>query len=375
MREFANMKATTNADVESSKGRAPKDMCRPMTSTRAGFMESHGAGVHVLMAGDLAVEMGVPIYGVVGLVHTAMDREGRSVQAPGKGVLTCVSEAPSAKYAPTLQISYRRAQLQSELACAEAWKTSAQAALDDDRNSASEIDEVEMKQRQQALDEEHLRLVAAAKKKWGTEWWKGHDSISPLRGALASWGLSVDDIGLVSCHGTSTKLNDQNESDILNSEMEMLGRKEGNPLFVVTQKWLTGHPKGPASAWQVGGALQSMVNGRIPGNRNLDNVDPNLRKYKHLLYTNQTLDVGPLKAAVVTSFGFGQAGGQLLLVHPDYFLASLPDITVNQYQMKRDARRQVVSTFQEEVLAGRRPYVQVQNSAPYDSSETKAYLT
>jgi fatty acid synthase subunit beta len=371
MLEFANMKATSNNDDEKAKGRPPREMCRPMTSTRAGFMESHGSGVHVLMAGDLAVDMGVPIYGVVGLVHTAMDREGRSVPAPGKGVLTVVSEAPSAKYAPTLQISYRRSQLQAELACAGAWKESAQAALDDDRESA---DEVEVQQRQQAVDEEYQRLVAAAKKKWGTEWWKGHDSISPLRGALASWGLTVDDIGMASCHGTSTKLNDQNESDILNSEMEALGRKEGNPLFVVTQKWLTGHPKGPASAWQVGGAMQAMLSGRVPGNRNLDNVDPALRQYKHLLQTSQTLEVGPLRAAVVTSFGFGQAGGQLLLVHPDYFLASLPEVTVEQYQIKRDSRRQVVCTYQEEVLAGRRSYVQVKNAAPYESSETKAYL-
>merc|ERR1712127_851408 len=124
----------------------------------------------------------------------------------------------------------------AELVCADAWKASAQAALDDDRNSASEPDDVEMQHRQQAIDEEEQRLVAAAKKKWGTEWWKGHDSISPLRGALASFGLTVDDIGLCSCHGTSTKLNDQNESDLLNSEMEALGRTEGNPLCVVTQK-------------------------------------------------------------------------------------------------------------------------------------------
>merc|ERR1711988_361323 len=139
MLEFANMKATSNNDDEKAKARDPKEMCRPMTSSRAGFMESHGSGIHVLMAGDLAVEMGVPIYGVVGLVHTAMDREGRSVPAPGKGVLTVVSEAPSAKYAPTLQISYRRSQLQAELACAGAWKESAQAALDDDRDSADEV--------------------------------------------------------------------------------------------------------------------------------------------------------------------------------------------------------------------------------------------
>merc|ERR1712203_993376 len=111
MKEFASMKATTNADDETSKGRVQQDMCRPMSSTRAGFMESHGAGVQVLMSGDLAVEMGVPIYAVVGPVHTAMDREGRSVPAPGKGVLSVVSEAPSAKYSPLLRLSYRRQQL------------------------------------------------------------------------------------------------------------------------------------------------------------------------------------------------------------------------------------------------------------------------
>merc|ERR1712054_14686 len=121
MLESANMKATSNADDEKAKGRDPKEMCRPMTSSRAGFMESMGSGVHVLMAGDLAVEMGVPIYGVVGLVHTAMDREGRSVPAPGKGVLTVVSEAPSAKYSPLLRLPYRRQQLQAELAQIEEW--------------------------------------------------------------------------------------------------------------------------------------------------------------------------------------------------------------------------------------------------------------
>merc|ERR1719409_410480 len=76
--EFANMKATSNADDETAKGRPPKEMCRPMSSSRAGFMESHGSGVHLLMAGDLAVEMGVPIYGVLAMVHTATDTQWRA---------------------------------------------------------------------------------------------------------------------------------------------------------------------------------------------------------------------------------------------------------------------------------------------------------
>jgi len=371
MREFASMKATANSDLETAKARDPKQMCRPMTSSRSGFMESHGSGVHVLMAGDLALAMGVPIYAVVGLVHTAMDREGRSVPAPGKGVLTIAAEAPSAKFSPLLRLPYRRQQLQAELDQAQEWKAATLASLDGQGGEQSEED---LRQTRIAVVDEFDRMVADSKRKWGTDWWKGHPSISPLRGALASWNLTVDDIAVASCHGTSTKLNDKNESDILNTEMETLGRREGNPLFVITQKWLTGHPKGPASAWQASGVIQAMHSGRVPGNRNLDNVDAELNKFKHLLYTNQTLDIGKIKAACVTSFGFGQAGGQMLLVHPDYFLATLSEETIERYAARRQSRQRDAVDYHEDVMAGRKKFVQVKTEAPYQAEETKNWL-
>ena len=56
-----------------------------MTSSRDGFVESHGAGMQLLMDAALALEMGVPIYGIVGLTNTASDKVGRSVPAPGRG--------------------------------------------------------------------------------------------------------------------------------------------------------------------------------------------------------------------------------------------------------------------------------------------------
>lgn len=49
-------------------------MSRPATSTRGGFMEAHGAGVEILMNAQLAIEMGVPIYGIVAHVATATDK-------------------------------------------------------------------------------------------------------------------------------------------------------------------------------------------------------------------------------------------------------------------------------------------------------------
>eukprot|EP00811_Abedinium_folium_P034406 NODE_728_length_2801_cov_6.858639.p1 GENE.NODE_728_length_2801_cov_6.858639~~NODE_728_length_2801_cov_6.858639.p1 ORF type:complete len:659 (+),score=174.12 NODE_728_length_2801_cov_6.858639:607-2583(+) len=370
MLEFANMKATANTDEEMKKDRLPKELSRPMSSTRAGFVESHGSGVAVLMAGDLAVEMGVPIYGVVGLVHAAMDREGRSVPAPGKGVLTIASESSTARFSPTLSLAYRRQQLEAETRGLDEWRESAFIALEADLEEDAEFAD----ERRAALMTEYTRLQSSAQRRWGNEFWKGHNDIAPLRGALATWGLTVDDIGFCSCHGTSTKLNDKNESDILNTQMTALGRKEGNPLMVVTQKWLTGHPKGPAFVWQVNGAMQAILSGRVPGNRNLDNVDPELRANGHLLYTSTTLDVGQLKAAVITSFGFGQAGGEMLLVHPDFFLATMSDSQLDAHVASRDARLKDAFKFHEDVTAGRKKYVEVKTAAPYGDDQVKPFL-
>jgi fatty acid synthase subunit alpha len=40
--EFANMNATSNSEKELAQGRDPREMCRPTTDSRGGFMESQG---------------------------------------------------------------------------------------------------------------------------------------------------------------------------------------------------------------------------------------------------------------------------------------------------------------------------------------------
>lgn len=55
------MKATSNTETEFASGREPNEMSRPTTSTRAGFMESQGCGVHVIMSAKAAIEMGATI--------------------------------------------------------------------------------------------------------------------------------------------------------------------------------------------------------------------------------------------------------------------------------------------------------------------------
>ena len=43
---------------------------------------------------------------------------------------------------------------------------------------------------------------------WGNTFYKSLPNIAPLRGALAVWGLGVDDIQVASFHGTSTNARD-----------------------------------------------------------------------------------------------------------------------------------------------------------------------
>ena len=119
--EFANMKATSSSDQEFEMGREPKDMCRPATDSRAGFMEAQGAGMAVLMTAELALQMGVPIRGVIACVNTATDKNGRSIPAPGQGILTTARESASAIESPLLDIRYRSNQLQKELNFIKLW--------------------------------------------------------------------------------------------------------------------------------------------------------------------------------------------------------------------------------------------------------------
>lgn len=84
--EFAQMKATSSAEAEFSMGREPSEMSRPTASTRGGFMESQGSGTQLLATAELAIRMGLPIFGIIAMTYTASDKEGRSVPAPGKGI-------------------------------------------------------------------------------------------------------------------------------------------------------------------------------------------------------------------------------------------------------------------------------------------------
>lgn len=140
-------------------------------------------------------------------------------------------------------------------------------------------------------------------------------------------------------------LNDTNEPAVLEAQMKHLGRTPGNPLFAISQKYLTGHPKGAAGAWMLNGGLQALNSGLIPGNRNLDSVDGQLEKNDYIVYPNRSILTSGLKAFSLTSFGFGQKGAQAIIVHPRYLYAMLEQAEFKEYREKRQTRHRKAFRF------------------------------
>ncbi|KAJ2493399.1 fatty acid synthase alpha subunit Lsd1 [Coemansia sp. RSA 2050] len=368
--EFAQMNATSSSASEQRSGRPTAEMSRPCTSTRSGFVESEGAGIAVLMAASTAIEMGVPIYGIVAMTGTATDREGRSVPAPGKGVLTSARELPGggAAVAQLLDVEYRRRQLELRRRQIDEWAK--QERLDEASRAGKAFADSDF---DKFIESEVSRQYADALDSWGNSFWKRNAHISPLRGALAVWGLGIDDIGVASFHGTSTKANDKNESEIVERQLRHLGRTPGNLVFAVCQKYLTGHPKGPAAMWMLNGMVQSLATGLVPGNRNADNIAAELEQCEYLVYPSRAIQTPGLKAGLLKSFGFGQVGAECLVVHPDYLLATLPHGRLERYRRKVLEREAKSYRYWHNVLASAHTFVQIKTKAPYSGGEEEQF--
>ncbi|CRG88720.1 fatty acid synthase subunit alpha, fungi type [Talaromyces islandicus] len=378
--EFANMGATSNAKDEFKRGRTPQEMSRPTSTTRNGFMESQGCGVQVLMTAQLALDMGVPIYGVVAATSTATDKIGRSVPAPGQGVLTTARENPGQFPSPLLDIKYRRRQLEMRRQQIKQWQESellylqeeVQAIKSQSSESFSEADYLQ--ERAEHIHREAIRQEKEAQSSFGNEFWRRDSRIAPLRGSLATWGLTIDDLDVASFHGTSTVANDKNESDVICQQLKHLGRKKGNAVLGIFQKYLTGHPKGAAGAWMLNGCLQVLNSGIVPGNRNADNVDKVMEKFDLIVYPSRTIKTDGVKAFSVTSFGFGQKGAQAIGIHPRYLFATLDKAQFESYKAKVEARQKKAYRYFHNGMINNSIF-QAKSKAPYeDKQQSEVFL-
>ena len=324
----------------------------------------------------LALDMGVPIYGILGFTATATDKIGRSVPAPGQGILTTAREIPSRFPSPLLDMKYRKRQMDLRRQNIKQWQESELMYLQEEvtamKASGESFNEADyMQDRAQHITREARRQEKEALNSLGNNFWKQDPRIAPLRGALATWGLTIDDLRVASFHGTSTVANDKNESEVICEQMRHLGRQKGNALLGVFQKYLTGHPKGAAGAFMFNGCLQILSSGLVPGNRNADNVDQALEKYDMIVYPSRSIQTDGVKAFSVTSFGFGQKGAQAIGIHPRYLYATLDEATYTSYAARVSARQKKAYRYFHDGLINNSMF-RAKDRAPYPDDQMKS---
>ena len=379
---FSMLKATANAAEDLQAGRLPSEISRPTAESRNGFVESLGGGVQILCRADLALDMGLPIYGIIAGSAMASDGVGRSVPAPGRGILSFAREVKTVSVSPArddelMQHSGGSGSDSSDLSVAGSGystpgSSSSSTATSDGHTLLSLEDETPLTPPDVSLGTSNGLFKGVRELQRAFTPQPPPITPSPLRSALETWGLSVNDIGMVSLHGTSTKANDINEPQVLSAQMDHLGRKPGNPIWAVCQKAITGHPKAPAASWMVNGCLQAMAAGIIPGNRNVDNIDAAWRHFEHLCVPTSPVHAD-IRAFTLTSFGFGQKGGQVIGVSPKYLFATQPGPEYLKYAQRFCARSQRAErAYVKAVMTNK--IARILDSSPYERANTNTIL-
>jgi 3-oxoacyl-[acyl-carrier-protein] synthase II len=121
----------------------------------------------------------------------------------------------------------------------------------------------------------------------------GEGSARAIAKALKTADLSPTDIGHVNAHATSTPVGDLAESNTIL-------RAIGDHPVVTATKSMTGHMLGAAGAVEAIATLLAVRDGVVPGTRNLEHLDPEVKVDVAAENREVRLD-----AAINDSFGFG----------------------------------------------------------------------
>jgi 3-oxoacyl-[acyl-carrier-protein] synthase I len=122
----------------------------------------------------------------------------------------------------------------------------------------------------------------------------GSGAILSMISALDSAGLQPSDIDYINLHGTGTPLNDVSEASAV---LEVFG----SHLPCSSTKGYTGHLLGASAAIESAICMLAMQHGFIPGNLNLETLDPDV-KISIVQNTESTMS---LKHVLSNSFAFG----------------------------------------------------------------------
>jgi 3-oxoacyl-[acyl-carrier-protein] synthase II len=138
----------------------------------------------------------------------------------------------------------------------------------------------------------------------------GQSAANAIRLALESAGVDPSEIDYLNAHGTSTPLNDWQETKAIKLALG----EEAHRLPISSTKSMTGHLLGAGGALEAAFCVKALQTGIIPPTINLVEPDPECDlDYTPLQARHQKINV-----AMSNSFGFGGHNSVLVLTQPDW---------------------------------------------------------
>lgn len=134
----------------------------------------------------------------------------------------------------------------------------------------------------------------------------GEGGARAMKGALENAKLNADDVDYINAHGTSTSLNDQYESEAIQSVF----KEHAKNLSISSTKAVTGHCIGAAGGIEAIYTTLAIRNAVVPPTANLRHVDPSLPA---LDFTPNQPKSRPIRSALSNSFGFGGTNATIAL--------------------------------------------------------------
>jgi len=126
-----------------------------------------------------------------------------------------------------------------------------------------------------------------------------------MKAALADGGLPPSAVGYINAHGTSTKMNDANETRAIHAVFGEHARS----LMVSSTKSMTGHMLGAAGGVETAVAALVVSRGKVPPTINYTTPDPDC----DLDYVPNSAREAKVDVALSNSFGFGGTNACLIV--------------------------------------------------------------
>ncbi len=133
---------------------------------------------------------------------------------------------------------------------------------------------------------------------------EGEGAARSMKEALRDAGVQPEEVGYINAHGTSTELNDKNET----TAIKTVFGSHAYEMVVSSTKSMTGHLLGAAGAIESIATVLAVKNGIIPPTINLDEPSPEC----DLNYVPKKAIERDVKYAISNTFGFGGHNASLL---------------------------------------------------------------